>query len=98
MLEKYSNLLYNLSMNENMDLNKNTEIEKALKEFEEKSSAEQAKKAPEVSKNSDAPKMVQLVMKWSGVKEQRQAEYILLGFVVVAMIVSIFFWAKAFGK
>jgi hypothetical protein len=28
-------------------------------------------------------------MKWFGVKEQRQAEYVLLGFVIVAIVVSL---------
>lgn len=79
-------------MDENLNLNLegNVEIEKALKEFEIKSEAEQMQKAPEVSKNSEVPKMVQLVMKWFGVKEQKQAEYVLLGFVVLAIIVSFF--------
>jgi hypothetical protein len=39
-------------------------------------------------KETDTPKIVKLTMKWSGVKEQKQAEYILLGFVVVAILVS----------
>src|SRR3989344_4958843 len=37
-------------------------------------------------------KIIKLVMKYSGgaVKDERQAEYVLLGFVVVAIIVSLF--------
>lgn len=79
-------------MDENIDLTKNTEIDQALKEFEAKSQAEQIQKAPEIAKDSDLPKMVQLIMKWSGgaIKEQRQAEYVLLGFVVVAIGISLF--------
>lgn len=65
-------------MDENLDLNKNIEIEKALQEFEEKSSTEETQKPPEAGEASDIPKMTRLVMKWSGVKEQRQAEYILI--------------------
>ena len=68
----------------------NQEIDKALKEFEAKSQAEQKQKTPEVEQVSDVPKMVQLVMKWSGFKEQKQAEYVLLGFVVTAIGVSLF--------
>jgi hypothetical protein len=43
------------------------------------------------------PKMVKLVIKISGgaIKEQKQAEYILLGFVVVAIGISLFL---VFGK
>ena len=45
----------------------------------------------------DIPKMVQLLMKWSGgaIKEQKQAEYLLLGFVIVAMAISFYLF---FGK
>ena len=40
----------------------------------------------------DAPKIVKLAMKWSGglIKEQKQAEYVLFGFVVVAIAISLF--------
>lgn len=75
-------------MNEESTISNNSEIDKALKEFEVKSQAEQMKKASEVSKDSETSKMVQLVMKWSGVKEQKQAEYILLGFVILALVMS----------
>ncbi|MFH1201199.1 MAG: hypothetical protein V1484_02670 [bacterium] len=70
----------------------NTEIDKALREFELKNQTEQAQKAPEVPQDSDVPKMVQLVMKWSGgaIKEQKQAEYVLLGFVILAISISLF--------
>ena len=50
----------------------NLDIDRALKEFELKSQTEQMQKAPEVSKNSDVPKIVQLTMKWTGVREQKQ--------------------------
>lgn len=41
---------------------------------------------------TDTPKIVKLVMKYSGgvIKEQKQAEYILLGFVFVAIGISLF--------
>lgn len=42
------------------------------------------------SSETSTPKMVELVMKWSGVKEERTAEYILLGFVIVAIGISLF--------
>ncbi len=82
-------------MNENINLEGNTEIDQALKEFELKSQTEQVQKAPEVSKVSEIPKMVQLVMKWSGLKEQKQAEYVLFGFVIVMIGISLFL---VFGK
>jgi hypothetical protein len=34
--------------------------------------------------------MVQLMMKYFGLKEQRQAEYLLLGFVILAIGISLF--------
>ena len=79
-------------MDENLNFNGNLEIDKALKEFEVKSNIEQVKQAIATSQTSDAPKIVQLVMKISGgaIKDERQAEYVLLGFVVVAIIVSLF--------
>ncbi|MFA4975415.1 MAG: hypothetical protein WC839_03090 [Candidatus Paceibacterota bacterium] len=78
-------------MDENIDLNKNTEISEALKEFEIKSSIEQIQKNPEISKNIETPKMVQWVIKYSGgiIKEQKQAEYVLLGIAVLAIVLTI---------
>jgi hypothetical protein len=73
-----------------IDLSKNTEINQALKEFELKSQEQQGQQPVEVLQGSDVPKMVQLVMKWTGFKEQKQAEYVLLGFVVVAIGISLF--------
>ena len=77
-------------MNEEINVPNNQEIDKALKEFELKNQAEQVQKSPEVLQNSDVPKMTQMVMKWFGIKEQKQAEYLLLGFVVLAMGISLF--------
>ena len=81
-------------MDENLNLNKNSDIDQALKEFEIKSNIEQVQKAPVDEKTSEIPKIVQLTMKWFGVKEQKQAEYVLLGFVIVAIVVSLVlvFW------
>jgi hypothetical protein len=76
-------------MDENLNLNKNSDIDQALKEFEIKSNIEQVQKAPVNETISEVPKIVQLTMKWFGVKEQRQAEYVLLGFVIVAIVVSL---------
>ena len=102
-------------MSGEINIPNNSEIDKALREFDAKSVEEKQQeldtlKAPTVTKKEvtgisfetdnlkkvipsledDTPKMVQLVMKWSGVKDQRQAEYILLGFVIVAIGVSVF--------
>ena len=100
-------------MDENLNLAGNTEIDKALKEFEAKNPG-QTQKVPErisaVPKKevegiqfeipsygavkfyseTDTPKVVKLVMKWTGFKEQKQAEYVLLGFVVMAIGISLF--------
>ena len=105
-------------MPEPVNIPNNLEIDKALKEFEAKTGAEntqknlEASKNPEVSKNevegiqfevpsygavkyyneTDTPKMVKLAMKLSGgmIKTERQAEYVLLAFVIVAIGVSLF--------
>src|SRR3989344_1970494 len=88
---------YNILMDGDLDLSKNIEIEKALKEFEEKSQTEQIQKNPEVLKNSETPRMIELVMKYSGgsVKNEKQAQYVLLGFVVIAIIVSLEYFTSS---
>ena len=42
--------------------------------------------------NSENPKIVQWVIKYSGgyIKDEKQASYILIGFVAVAIIISLF--------
>lgn len=79
-------------MNDNLNLEKNIEIEKALKEFEEKSDAEQKQPVSPISKNLEAPKMVQWVIKISGgsIKNEKQAQYVLLIFVVIMIGISLF--------
>lgn len=77
-------------MNEKINITNNLEIDKTLKEFEIKSQTEQTQKVPEILGNSGVPKIVQLVMKWAGLKEQKQAEYLLLGFVILAIGVSLY--------
>ncbi len=74
------------------------DIDQALKEFEEKSSAEQIEETSVAEKIPNVPKMVQLVMKWSGIKEQRQAEYILLGFIVIAVGISLYLFFNNTGS
>ncbi len=48
---------------------------------------------PSQSFQTPTPKIVQWVIKYSGgaVKDERQANYILIGFVAVAIIISLFF-------
>ncbi len=79
-------------MDEEVKIEGKIDINQALKDFEAKSKVEEAQKIPEVSKNSDVPKMVELVMKWSGgaIKEQKTAEYVLFGFVVLMFAVSFY--------
>lgn len=79
-------------MGEDLDLSKNTDLNQALNEFQEKAVQKPAVQVGVASPDSELPKMVRLVMKLSGgaIKEQKQAEYILLGFVVLAILVSLF--------
>jgi hypothetical protein len=108
-------------MDENLNLEGNVEIKKALEEFGAKSAQENtgqnagASRVLEVPKHevegvkfetdnykavkfyeeTTAPKMIKSVMKLSGgiIKEERQAEYVLLVFVVIALAISVFlFW------
>ncbi|HCY17679.1 MAG: hypothetical protein UR62_C0008G0012 [Candidatus Nomurabacteria bacterium GW2011_GWF2_35_12] len=79
-------------MDGDLDLSKNIEIEKALKEFEIKSQAEQTTQTPLVSQNTEIPKMIQVVIKYSGgsVKNERQAQYVLLGLVIIMISISLY--------
>jgi len=45
-----------------------------------------------LSFQNETPKIIQLVMKWSGgaIKDRKQAEYALFGFVVLAIVISLF--------
>ena len=85
--------MYNVSMPPETKPSNNLEIEQALKEFEMKTGGDQAPtgQTPE-NIDTDVPKMVRLVMKLSGgaIKEQKTAEYVLLGFVVIAISISLF--------
>lgn len=77
------------------DLSKNPEIQSALKEFEVKN-AEQPTVNQPLEQKDETPKMIGWVMKYSGgiVTEERQAEYVLLGLVLVAVIASIALFFK----
>ena len=80
-------------MDENLNLTGNTDIEKALKEFEQKSASETGSyKAVKLYDETTTPKMVQLVMKYSGgsIKSQRTAEYVLLGLVIIMFVFSFY--------
>jgi len=77
-------------MNKDLNLNENLEIKKALKEFEMKN-VEQKQQTPSAPINPEIPRMIQWVIKYSGgsVKNEKHALYILLGFVVVVIIITI---------
>ena len=68
-----------------------SDIDQALKEFEIKSRTEQKGETAETTVDSDTPKMVRLVIKYSGgaIKDQKQAEYVLLGVVILNIIIII---------
>ncbi len=53
----------------------------------------------EIPEDVGTPKMVQRLIKWSGgaIKDQRQAEYILLAFVVIAMGISLYLFFGGSG-
>ena len=81
------------------NLNQNTDIENALKEFEAQNNNETVNQTvgddiPDVSniKNPESSKMVGWIMKYSGgmIKEERQAEYVLLGIAVIFILTSLY--------
>ena len=83
-------------MNENLNLNENTEIQEALKEFEIKNAGQNVQDTPVVSKGPQESKMVLFVMKYSGglIKDEKGAEYTLLGFAVLAFAVSLYLFFR----
>jgi hypothetical protein len=81
-------------MDGEINLEGNKEIADALKEFEVKETVMQTLQVPKSSVN-EVPTMVKWIFKLSGgsITEQRQAEYIMLGVVVVCLGLSIFFFS-----
>ena len=77
-------------MNEEINISAPAEISQALKQFEAESTP--VPQSPQVQISPDMPKIVQLVIKYSGgsIKEQKQAEYVLFFFFILAMGVSVF--------
>ena len=71
-------------------------ISEALKEFEKKSEANINGVQVSPIAYNEAPRMVRLVIKFSGgmIKDQKQAEYFLLGFVAMAIIVSFLLFSR----
>ena len=85
-------------MEEGESLSKNTEIEQALREFDEQSkSAMPQKSQKNTSLNPKVPGMVRLVMKLShgAIKDEKQANIVLLCIVVLFMGISIFLFFNA---
>ncbi len=81
----------------------NSEIGAALKEFEKQqgnvikpqvsdSVDVMSSQKLEIPEDISTPKMVKKLIKWSGgaIKDQRQAEYVLLGVVIVFISISIY--------
>ena len=78
----------------NLNLEGNPEIEKALKEFEEKAGPEEILEYPEPSEIKNTSTMVEWVMKWSKgkVDNPKKAEYVLLGFIILMFLASLYFF------
>jgi hypothetical protein len=85
--------MYNIPMDENMNLSQNTEIEKALKEFEAKN-VSQTTQSSSVQIDTKIPRMNRWVMKLSGglIKSEKQTNYILVIFSIIVFLVSLFFF------
>ena len=71
------------------DFAKNEEIDNVLREFDSRANSDQKLKQ-EVVYASETPKMVQLVMKFSGgyIKSKKQANYVLLASVFLIIAIS----------
>lgn len=79
-------------MEEEVKLDTDIDINQALKEFDEKYGNSQTGQNTSALKNSETSKMVGLVMKFSRgyIKDEKQAQYVLLGVAVLMIIVSLF--------
>lgn len=71
------------------NMSPNDEIAESLREFELKQKTENIPKRVKVGK-SDTPRMVRFVIKYSGglIKDQKQAEYVLLGITLLFFLIS----------
>lgn len=56
-------------------------------------------RAPTKYKTIKTPKMIMWVIKYSGgrIKDEREASYVLIGFVVIAIVISIILLSITFG-
>ena len=72
-----------------IDLTKNEELQKALKEFEEKNAEDEAQSLPK-EKPPKSSKLAQWLVSHSGgvIKDETQAEYALLAFVLISLAIS----------
>jgi hypothetical protein len=78
----------------------NLEIEQALKEFEMKSLKEENNNDFKIDTQSSAISVVDFTIKYSGglIKDQRQAEYVIISFLLLCLITSLFFIFKSMDK
>ncbi|PIS17481.1 MAG: hypothetical protein COT59_00480 [Candidatus Nealsonbacteria bacterium CG09_land_8_20_14_0_10_42_14] len=74
------------------------DLSKKLEESAPKSQSGQWSPGPYVS--STTPKIIRWLIKYSGglIKNERQAFYVILGFIVLAIIVSIFLFSGRGGE
>lgn len=81
-------------MNENINLKEDTEIKKALEEFELDYVKENIKPVKNITTSKDAEYAAfsRIVIKLSNglIKDERHAEYVLLGFACVAFTISMY--------
>jgi hypothetical protein len=80
-LRGFFRLRYNEYMDENLDLSKNSELQEALQQFEEKQKTQPVVQVAQ-QEVSRTPKMIRLVMKLSkgAIKNESQASYLLYCF------------------
>lgn len=87
-------------------VNKDLELEEALKKFEHEQDGKSAppqssdvvdvlrSHRPQISHDSETPKIIQWTIRYSGgmIKDERQAEYVLLALVVIMFGLSFYFF------
>ena len=81
-------------MDENIDFNKNIEIEEEIKKFQEQKQEDKRHKQPlaEVYVNPDDSKMVQFFIKNKLVKNSKQANAILFFLALIMFLLSAYFF------
>jgi len=81
-------------MDKNLNLNQNTEINKALQEFEEQDGLQAPSQVTQTEEVLGVPKITQLMMRWFHIKKRKTMEYLMLAIAVIFLVTSFYFFSR----